>query len=53
MFVVIIKDLEVQLGNSNLLIGKNVICFKFLAEKRETGKQTASAFHIKNYKSVS
>ena len=41
MLAIVIKDLEVYLGNSNLPLGKNAIWFKPLAQKRETGKQTA------------
>ena len=43
MLAVAIKDLEVHLGNLNLLLGKNAICFEPSAQKRETGKQTAGA----------
>ena len=47
MLVVAIKDLELQLSYSNLPIEKSVICFKSLAQKRETSKQTAVALYYK------
>ena len=47
MFAVAIEDVEVQLSNSNLPIGKNAICFEPLAQKEETGKQTADALYYK------
>ncbi len=45
MFIATIEDLEVCLGNSNLPRGKSAIRFESLAQKRETGKQTASALY--------
>ena len=47
ILVVAIKDLEMYLSNSNLLIRKNAICFEPLVQKRETGKQTADALYYK------
>ena len=47
MLVVAIENLEMQLNNSNLPIGKSAICFEPLAQKRETGKQTAGALYYK------
>lgn len=38
MLVVVIKNLEIYLSNSNLLTRKNAICFKFLVQKKETSK---------------
>lgn len=52
IFVVAIKDLEVQLSNLNLQIRKNAICFESLASKRETGKQMANVLYYKYQKSV-
>ena len=46
MCAIIIKDLEVRLGNLNLLLGKNAIWFELLAQKKETSKQIAG---ILNY----
>ena len=45
MLAVAIEDLEVRLGNSNPLLGKNVIWFELLAYKRETDKQMTSALY--------
>ena len=45
MLVVAIKDLEVQIGNPNMLLGKSVIWFELLSQKLETGKQTTSALY--------
>ena len=45
MLVVIIEDLEVRMGNSNLPLGKSVIWFESLAQKRETDKQTAGVLY--------
>ena len=45
MLAVAIKDLEVCLGNSNLLLGKSAIWFEPSAEKGETGKQTAGILY--------
>lgn len=42
------KDLEMQFNISNLLIGKNIIWYKFSALKRETSKQTANLLYNKN-----
>ena len=47
MLVVAIKDLEMWLGNSNLLIGKSAICFELFVQKGEIGKQTANALYYK------
>lgn len=47
MLAVIIKDLEIHLSNSNLPMRKSAIYFKFLAQKREISKQTASALYYK------
>ena len=47
MLTIAIKDLEVRLSNSNLPIGKNVICFEPSAQKGETSKQTAGALYYK------
>ena len=47
ILAVAIKDLEVQLSNLNLPIGKSAICFELLAEKGETDKQTAGALYYK------
>ena len=47
MLAVAIEDLEVQLNNSNLLIGKSSIRFKPLAQKRESGKQMTGALYYK------
>ena len=38
MLAIAIDDLEVQLSNSNLPVGKSAICFKPLAQKRDFGK---------------
>ncbi len=45
MFAVTIKDLEVCLGNLNLLLEKNTIWFKPSAQKKKTDKQTTSALY--------
>lgn len=45
MLTIIIQDLEVCLGNSNLPLRESTICFESLAQKREIGKQTASALY--------
>lgn len=45
MFIIAIKNLELCLDNLYLLIGKSIICFEFLAQNRETGKQTAVALY--------
>ena len=47
MLAVKIKDLEVRLSNSNLSTRKNAIYFEFLAQKRETSKQTANILYYK------
>lgn len=39
MLVIVIEDLEMQLGNLNLLLGKSVIWFEPSVQKRETDKQ--------------
>lgn len=41
MLTLAIKNLEVYLSNSNLPFGKNAIWVKFLAQNKETSKQTA------------
>ena len=38
MLAIAIKDLEVCLNNSNLLLRKNVIRFELLAQEKETSK---------------
>lgn len=40
---VVIKDIEVRCSNANLLVKKSSIWFELLAEKGDTGKQTANA----------
>ncbi len=45
MLTVVIEDLEVRLGNSNLPLGKNAIWFEPLAQKREIGKQMIGALY--------
>ena len=45
MFALIIKDLEVCLGNSNLLLEKSAVWFEPLAQKRKTGKQIADILY--------
>ena len=47
ILTIAIEDLEVQLSNLNLPIGKNEICFEPSAQKRETGKQMASTLCYK------
>ena len=47
MLAVTIKDLEICLGNSNLLLGKSTIQFKLSAQKGETGKQTAITLYYR------
>ena len=47
ILVVTIKNLKVYYGNANLLLGKSTIWFEPLAQKRETGKKTASALYYK------
>ena len=47
MLAVAIKDLKVRLGNSNLPLGESAIRFESLAQKGETGKQTACALYYK------
>lgn len=42
IFTIVIKDLEIYLINSNLLLRKNIIWFKLLIQKRKTDKQIAS-----------
>lgn len=39
IFVVAMKDLELQSDNSNLLLEKSAIWFELLAQKGETSKQ--------------
>ena len=45
MLAIAIKDLEMRLGNSNLLLGKSAIRFEPSAQKEETDKQTTSALY--------
>ena len=45
IFAIAIKDLEVHLGNSNLLLRKSAIWFELLAQKSETSKQTANILY--------
>lgn len=40
ILVVLIKDLEMRLGNLNLPLRKSVIWFELLVQKEEIGKQT-------------
>lgn len=40
-----IKDMEICLSNSSLRMGKNISCFRFLAQKEEIDKQTADALY--------
>ena len=47
MFVIAIEDLKMYLSNSNLPLEKSAIWFELLAQKGETGKQTASALYYK------
>lgn len=47
IFAIAIKDLEIRLGNPNLLTGKSTIWFKLLASKRESGKQITSILYYK------
>lgn len=48
IFVIRIKYLKMHLNNSNLLIGKSAICFKFSIQKKETKKQIADILNYKN-----
>ena len=45
ILIIAIKDLELRLGNSNLLLGKSAIWFEQSAQKGEIGKQTTSALY--------
>ena len=45
MLAITIEDLEVRLGNSNLLLGRSAIRFKLSAQKGETNKQTAGILY--------
>lgn len=45
MLIVKIKDLEVCLSNSNLLLEKNAIWFKLLTQKSEIDKQTTGILY--------
>ena len=49
MLTVIIKDLELCLGNSNLPLSKSAIWFEPSAQKGETDKQTNSALLYYQY----
>ena len=53
ILIVIIEDLKVLLGNSNLPLRKSAIWFESLAQKRETSKQTSGILHYQYSKSVS
>lgn len=45
--IIAIKDLETRLINSNVLITKIIICFRFLSQKEKTGKQMAGILYYK------
>ena len=45
MLAIAIKNPKVNLGKSNLLLGKSAIRFESSTQKRETGKQTASILY--------
>lgn len=45
ILVIAIENIEVCLGNLNLLLRKSVIWLKLSTQKRETGKQTANALY--------
>lgn len=45
MLAIAIEDLEVHLSSWNLPIRNSAICYKFLAQKEETGKQIAGALY--------
>lgn len=45
MFVIEMNNIEMQLGNSNLPLGKSAISFKPSAHKGETDEQTTSALY--------
>ena len=45
MLVVAIEDLEMRLANSNIPLAKSAIWFEPLAQKEETGKQTAGILY--------
>lgn len=47
MLIIVIKDLKVRLSNLNLPTGKSIICFKLLAEIKETDKQISDALYYK------
>ena len=47
MLAVTIKNLEVNCGNTNLLLGKSTIWFELRAQKMETGKQVAGTLYYK------
>lgn len=47
MLTIVIKNLKIQMTNSNLLMRKNAICFEVSNQKRETDKQTADAIYYK------
>lgn len=51
IFAITIKDLKIYLNNSNLLKRKNIICFKFLAQKKRlVSKQLI--YYFRNIKSL-
>ena len=45
ILAIAIKDLEVDLGNLNLLLENRAIWFELSAQKRETSKQTAGILY--------
>ena len=45
MLTVAIKDLKIRLGHLNLLLRKNAIWFKRLAQKREIGKHIVGVLY--------
>lgn len=45
ILAIIIKDLELRLHNSNLALGKRVIWFVPLTQKKETDNETADVLY--------
>lgn len=45
ILTIAIKNLEVHLGNLNLLLRKNVIGFELLVPKKKTNKQMTSVLY--------
>ena len=45
MLAIVIEDLEMRLGNSNLPLEKNAIWLEPLAQKKQTSKQTAGVLY--------